>query len=417
MHAVSADKIKILISGRFGNLNMGDDAILLGMIESITGKIPDADFLVFADDPDFIKKYYNILSFPQWPVGLKRNFTVFFHIGFWVYLFNLIKNLKDADIFVLGGGGFLGGGFRQRSNFGVAPFWLSKMLLAQLLGKPTVIYGVGVGVIHRRLDRLLMRIVANRAKFITVRNEGSRENLIKCSIDKSKIQVMVDPALCYKPSFEHENAERRFLESAGVLSKLNGKPLIGFVLSPLWTDAKCNSESLNKEQIEIDGVIARCIELLVDKLDARILIFLMQYKEDRNLKSVVNDVFRRTEKKDNIFLIDRTFTPQQCADFISNLNVVVSMKLHPLIISSLAKVPFIAISTHFKIADFMSQIGMQDYVIDVQNISSTQIYDRVRHILNNTASINAMLDENVGRLREKAVISAQLLKDVIDNCV
>lgn len=70
-----AGKIKILISGRFGNLNIGDDAILLGMVQAISEKIPNADFLTFADDPDFIEKQYGICSFPHWPVGMKRCFT------------------------------------------------------------------------------------------------------------------------------------------------------------------------------------------------------------------------------------------------------------------------------------------------------------------------------------------------------
>lgn len=411
------DKIRILISGRFGNLNMGDDAIFLGMVQAITGKIPNADFLVFADDPGFIEKQYGIRSFPHWPVGLKRRFTAVFRIGFWVYLLRLIKVLKSADLFILGGGGFLEGGFRRRSNFGVVPFWLSKMLLAQLLGKPTVMYALGVGIIHRRLDKFLMRVIGNRAKLITVRNAGSRNNLIDCSIVPSKIQVTADAAFGYRPSFEKRNVKCRFLEDFRVLSNLNGKPLIGFVLSPLWTNTNHNGDALCKDQIEFDGIIARSIDLLTEKLDARILVFLTHYREDKCLKSVVDDIYSRTEKKENVFIIDRTFTPQQYADFISHLNVIVSMKLHPLILSSLTKVPFAGIVTHYKIGEFMSQVGMQDYVIYCQDTCPKDIYERIQSLLSNASSITGMLENKVSRLREKADLNARSIKDLVGNVV
>jgi len=154
-------KPKILISGWYGNNNVGDETILLGMIQSIREQIPNADFLVFSDDPNFTKNNYRVKSFFQWPHRVQRGLLAILSLFFWIYFLQLIMIIKNSDLFILGGGGLF-----QHTNFGVIPFWLSKLALAQLFRKPTVIYAIGIGLNHRKMDKFLIRIIENRVKLL-----------------------------------------------------------------------------------------------------------------------------------------------------------------------------------------------------------------------------------------------------------
>jgi len=391
-------RFRILISGWYGNNNVGDETILLGMLQSLREQLPDADFLVFSDDPEHTRSNYSVESFRQWPEGLKRNPFVLLRIGFWKYLLRLAKIINQSDLFILGGGGLL-----QHTNFGVIPFWLSKLFLAQLLGRPTVIYAVGVSPDHRKMDSFLIQVLGNRVKLITVRDAESKRNLIRLGVKRPLIRVTADPALFIRPRPWTKDKLERVLGDLGV--RAERRPLIGVALAPLWSVGRKQSG-----QLGFNDTIVKAIDALTGDLGTQVALLVENYKEDETL---MENIFARIKNKEDVLILDRQFTVEENLAFISQLDLLISVRLHPLISASLVETPLVGIVAHPKVAAFLSQVGQEDYEILFEELNPRIICETVKQALRNREQIKRELETNVELLRQKAILNAKLVKKLL----
>ncbi|MFC1560297.1 polysaccharide pyruvyl transferase family protein, partial [Candidatus Margulisiibacteriota bacterium] len=81
--------MKILLAGYFGCGNLGDEAILEALIAGIKKYIPDPQITVLSGNPEETAECYDVVAFDRTNL---RSFR---------------RNLKNCDVFILGGGGIL----------------------------------------------------------------------------------------------------------------------------------------------------------------------------------------------------------------------------------------------------------------------------------------------------------------------
>jgi len=392
-------KKRILISGWYGNNNIGDETILLAMLQSFKEQMPEAEFLVFSDDPTWTQNNYNVDSFYQWPKGVTRNLLAIFHPRFWKYIFQLTRIIKRGDLFLLGGGGLL----EHDTRFGIIPFWLSKIFLAQLLGKPTVMYAIGAGKSKRKFDKFLIQVAANRTKLITVRDKESKKNLLDFyKINRPKIIFTADQSF-----FIQFPNKIRQPESLLVKKKVKEQLKIGIVLLPLWSVGVKDKD--NKKQQKFNQVIIEAIDLITSGLNAKVILRAESYRDD---KKVIDDVYKGLQNKESVFVEDRKVLVEENLKFISQLDVLVSMRLHPLITASIVQTPFVAKVLHPKVANFLLQIKQKNMGLIFDDLSPEKIYKKVEYGLENSAQIKKELKLNVEPLRQKADLNTKLVKEL-----
>jgi polysaccharide pyruvyl transferase CsaB len=384
--------MKIAISGWYGNNNVGDEAILRGTLLTLRKQFEDAEFVVFSDNPEHTRYIYQVDSFYQWPVGLKRNIFAFMRLSFWIYLVRVAMVIRNTDLFVLGGGGLL-----QHDNFGVVGFWLSKLLIAQLLRKPTVMYAIGVGRVKRKLDKMLIRILGNRTDLITVRDKESEKNLLDYyKVRKTKVVFTADNAFAIHPPeiFSHKNAAQAL------------RARIGIVLLPLWSVGIRE----DVEQRRLDSIIIETVERIVNEFGHEVIFISENFREDtKNIERIWSGI-----KNHRRVSVDTTrFTTEQNMEFISKLDVLVSMRLHPLILASLVRTPFVGVIAHAKIEGFLSQMSQQCMGVPYDAMTAEMLCNRIKYALENSRCIRCDIERCVESLAYKAMLNGELLKQVV----
>ena len=164
---------EIVISGYYGFGNAGDEAMLAAMIEVLTELDSSIKITVISGNPEDTRCRHGVAS---------------------VYRLNYLeisRVLSDSQLLISGGGSLLQDVTSERSLY----YYLSIMMLAKKIGTPVMLYAQGIGPVRGRLARSAMRYIGNMVDLITVRDEGSLQELKRLEVTKPPVHITADPVL------------------------------------------------------------------------------------------------------------------------------------------------------------------------------------------------------------------------------
>lgn len=310
---------KILISGYYGFSNAGDEAMLTAIVTSLQQAKPDLDITVLSGHPD--------------DTALKHHVKAIHRFAF----LKIIIAMAKTDLLLSGGGSLLQDVTSSRSLF----YYLSILLLAKLFGKKIMLFAQGIGPIRSSFARKITKYVCKQANLITVRDDGSLEELKSMGFQDKEVLVTSDAVFSLKPA--DKELGRKILSGYN----LGAKPIIGFALRQWQGQARFVEE------------FAKAAEQLRDKYKAQIVFLPLQFPADKDLSAQV--IAKMQDSKDTIIL-DNRFSTEEYMAIISNVSLLIGMRLHALVFGALANVPFIAISYDPKVDRFVA--GMAGSVLD-----------------------------------------------------
>lgn len=173
----------ILIIGNYGAGNLGDDAILAGILTDLKavgyrGKIA----VTHGGHASSADLYKGLQKVPFVPFGLRSRFSI---------RRKEAKNaIREADLVILGGGGLF-----VDTESRLAPWiWAAQANACRALRTPYLIYGQSVGPLKSWTSRFLTKRVFRSAKAIHVRDGASHRLLLDWGISAT---LGSDPALSW----------------------------------------------------------------------------------------------------------------------------------------------------------------------------------------------------------------------------
>lgn len=378
----------LTIKGGFGVGNIGDDAILISMLDSINCEFDDPNFIIFSGDSNTMAK-------------LRRSHrikTISFSVKNMRSAVDIIKYINDSDLFVFGGGGLLydhHGPFVLLSN-------LSTVIIAKILRKPIIFYSIGVGPLNTIFGKLVTKIVANNVSVITVRDLGSEILLKELGINKTPICVASDPAISLLPE---ENTSTRENIQRLKNEQIHGKKIvIGLSLRFLKT-----------EKIDLK-IIANVCDQLVELYDAKIVFFPMcQHKHawHENDLNVANELIHLLKHKNDFRILKGDYTPSNIKAIIGHMDLFIGMRLHSLIFSASMCVPTIGIVYDPKVKEFLHTVGQERYLIDIHNLDGTELLSVIRDAYSNKEQIISNLKTKIIYLQKQALIPSKQISKLI----
>jgi len=142
---------------------------------------------------------------------------------------------------------------------------------------------------------------------------------------------------------------------------------------------------------ELVVAASHTIQSLRDQFDARILLFsayqsnLVQWEDDLPWLEEIKRVFL---KDPEVILVDNELTIPEYVEFISQLDLMVGMRLHSCLIALRTGVPAVNINYSLKGRDIMRHLSLDDRVIELEDFMSDPytITAKVRQILTNGES-------------------------------
>lgn len=361
---------KIVISGYYGFANAGDEAMLTAMIEAFTLLDPHIAITVLSGNPEQTRTQHGVkaihrLNYPE-----------------------IIAALRQADLLISGGGSLLQDVTSDRSFY----YYLSLVMLAKKLGIPVMLYAQGIGPVQGNLARSAMRVIGNMVDLITVRDEGSREELLDLKIIKPPVHVTADPVLALNPM--DVSFGRVLLAQAGI--KRGSRPCIGISVRE-W-----------QNWVHYKKVFAETADIIAGKWKAQIIYIPMQWPEDIG---AAKEIIRRSEHK--AFLLNEPYTTNELLAMIGQMDLLIGIRLHALIFAAVMNVPLVGVSYDPKIERFLRSLG-HTAAGTLKNITVDRLLCQVEHGMTHREHIKKSLTQCMQILRNDAFRNAELAIGLIE---
>lgn len=424
---------KIVLIGGFGWHDIGDEAQLTTPLIYLKKYIPNVQFLVLSDDPEYSREYHKVETdysishylFPETQNMLQkaiRRFGLDIFLRGVLLLFNANRLRKDKKAFFLNEDGhrFLnnlesgdllfnvgGGNLNSIWRFGGLYAKGLTYLTCSLLKKPIILSGQSIGPLTTWFDRKFAKFSLNKVNAITLRDTTSKSVLKSIGVLKPIIKETADDAVLL-PCATHEVIEAAFLHE-----KIDEHyPLIGVNMIGL---SHFSTEKLNKAT----QILAQVADHLISELDARIVFVPTEYIAVADDRDAISEVLKLMEYKDKSRIIMTEYDDKTLKGIVGQMDLIIGLRYHFIVFATTMHVPSIGIYLdkyyEMKIKGILELMGQEKYACDIDKINSEDIIELVKETLLNRDKITNELEERTKMLGERSLFTieyaAKLLKE------
>jgi polysaccharide pyruvyl transferase CsaB len=353
---------KVLLSGYYGFGNVGDEAILASTIETLRRKEPGIGISVLSANPEETSRTYGVESYAR------MSFR------------EVVAGILSSDLIVFGGGSLL----QDDTSFRSLLYYLSVIFASRALGRQVVVYANGIGPIRSLAGRLLTRLALSLARRVTVRDPESEKLLKRIGVRKP-VRVTADPAFLLSPS--PPDRCDRILREAGVGSE---QRLVWLALRP------------RKAPDAFYLSFAPAVALLRSRGYEPCL--LVMHERDRDLVPLINSALSAGGHRPAPSV--GVVSPSDVLGLLQRSSFCLGMRLHTLILSARAAVPFIGVEIDPKIGAFCRAAGCP-VLPDPMKSGRTDLTLELERLMD-------VRDQLETRLRDKLPLFRNLAEDNVD---
>lgn len=345
-----------IVCGAYGHGNAGDDAILKSIIQSVQELDDTMPITVLAKNTQSIKKRYRVNS---------------------IYSFNvprMFSAMRKSVLYINGGGTLIQNATSRRSLW----YYLFTLRLAKFLGNKVDMYGCGIGPVRGEKNiRLVKKVLDRSVDTITLREKDSMTELESFGVKRPEILLSSDPALVLTPSSQLD--VDIYLKKHGLQA---GQKYICFMLRT-WQGFEDKASAF-----------ASCADRAYEQYGMTPVFLSLNIFHDTSAAQKVAQ-----KMKAPYHILDDWAEPELLIGLLGHMDVVVSMRLHGLIFSSLSGVPLVGVAYDPKIGSFLKYLEAGT-CIELGDVNEEALNNAVKHAVE-------LLPQ-----REKLQEKAQKLKDM-----
>lgn len=359
------------ISGSYGGLNLGDEAILAATVPQLRATLPDVEVVVFSRNAGHTRRHHPVDRVVN-PRDALRD--------------EIIPEVERLDLLLLGGGGIL---YDTEAHT-----YLREVVIAQSRGIPTFAFAIGIGPLRNPEERAAVRDGLNRMVGITVREISAKRLLEEIGVE-TPIHLTADPALL----LEAEPFTEAMLQQEGIPP---GERLIGISVREKGAAAPDLSEAAYHE------LIAEAADFMVHRFEARVVFVPMERADLAEAHRVISYM----AAPECTHVLRGHYRPQQILGLMQHFEMAVGMRLHFLIFGAVAGIPLIALPYAAKVSDFLQSLGVHESSA-IQTEHSGRLLARIDRLWDERDSQRARIRARVPELQDMARQSAPLAASVI----
>lgn len=300
---------KLLIIGNYGAGNLGDDAILGGIVTDLkTIGFEGTIAVTHGGVPTSREIYKGLKKIPFFPSGLRSRLNSKKSAS--------CLELATSDLVILGGGGL----FVDQDSLRAPFIWYSQAKACWKAKKDYICYGQSVGQLGFFLNRWMAKRVFKKAKAVLVRDQASVDLLKSWGITSV---LGVDPALSWLMTEKRKVPRKTLLLVVLRLWKNVGEEMWALILKELRVFAKRKN-----------------LKLLLAGFDAM----------DEEEKSMIHSF-----EKDYL----DAMSARLAFEAIEKSELVLSMRLHGGIFALAAGTPFVSLAYTQKVSTFWAAMKVK----------------------------------------------------------
>jgi polysaccharide pyruvyl transferase CsaB len=352
---------RVGITGSYGGLNLGDEAILHSMIDQLRRDLPGVEITVFSRDAEDTKRRHSV----ERAVPVRKMSRA-----------EVVPEIERLDLLLFGGGGIL--------YDAEARIYLREVVIAKEHGVPVMLYAVGAGPLKDPAVQAAVREALEGVQAITVRERSAQRELEEAGVHRDVV-VTADPALLLKP----EPLPRSILKTEGLEGR---RRLIGMSVREPGVAAP------DLDEKKYHGLLANAADFMIDRFDADVVFVPMERSvlDTQHSHAVIAQMLRAQRAT----VLKGEYSSGQILSLMGRFNFAVGMRLHFLIFAAMRNTPFIALPYAGKVSGFLEDLKLPTPPINLVNPGRLiahldESWDRRR-------SIKAILAKSVPALQERS---------------
>lgn len=363
---------KLVICGNYGATNVGDEAILDGILSLVRASYPEAEITVLSSNPQATRKLHNVSSVLMVPAGFRS-----FVNGILKGTFGeTLRTIKNCDAFFLGGGGLF-----TDEKLKAVVIWFLQGLAAIWCKKRLFMIGQSVGPLGSRIGKKLTSYIFQRASVVTVRDSHSAGVLRDLNVPAP--HVLADPAFAVHTDIVPSMDRERYV---------------------VWTARPWMNGSNEKQYM----ACARLIDWLFEThgLKSVLVPFQVHQEHDAEVLKVIQGMVKNSEA---VEIYEYTDDLHELLELFSKATAVVGMRLHSMIFSIMTHTPLIALSYSSKVKGLLEDAGMGDYILPWGDASFSDLKLRFEKLLEH----KEVLIDNLGEAHILMTANARKHEEIL----
>lgn len=277
----------------------------------------------------------------------------------------LVRHILRSDVLVFGGGNILKELYRSvgRWTYSTLVMVLAVVLLARVARKPVLMANIGIGPVSSRFGRLLVRMILASVWLVSVRDAGSLRFARSVGCPPDKVHLVPDAVWVRETDVLYMPARQ---ENSPIRIAINLNKDVD--VADEW-DA-----FLDRLVVSLNQVAA------TRPVEFHALPMQCSFKIGTDLE-VLRDVLRRVDAPVHFHA---PADHDHVAAIIAECDLVVSERLHAIVMSAILGCPVIALPYDVKVRELAAQLGIRERSFDVSaDLDPAELTAAILHTLDN----------------------------------
>lgn len=346
------------IFGYYGQGNAGDEAILSALMDGIKTELPTAHISVCSANPDETKKEHHVNAYPFFGLGLKSIIKGLLRKTRKDYL-NAVISFFRSDVIIIGGGGlFFDSAETNEWIFG----YINLIHRAKRYGKKIALVGISVGPLHHKGSEEAINEAFALVDLISVRDNTSRDTLIRCGVAPERIHVIPDLVFTLNSASDERVTEILTQESFPTQG-------CNIALTPCCYNTK--------QPGWVEQYIAFC-ERAVAELNCNLWLIPMQRNDSHDDLSAIDTIYAglSEQAKSRAHRLRGIYNAKEIQGIISKANAVLAERLHGSIMAINTNTPVLSIAYMPKVVGVLELAKLEERIIANADFLSGAFQDR-----------------------------------------
>ena len=278
------------------------------------------------------------------------------------------------------------------------PFRYTRPLLESLrrCRKPHAMMGVGVNSVTTPAGRAFFRKYYDRVALFSVRDDHCGNALLDLGIAPDRIVVAADPVFAWQPARELAEGMEGLLEAAaGAACRIAVN-----VTHEEW-----------RQQASLYEAVARCCDRLQTELGAAVVFFAADCRPGPAFDPAAIETATRRMRQSALCLPARNYRPAELATFLGRFDLVLSMRMHPLLLGALGGAVPVGVVRQPKMVRVLEEVGAGARLA-AEALAAEPLFEACRHCLQTLPRQRALLQERLAMLARREAANRQAIAAV-----
>lgn len=423
---------KIGVFGHYGNKNLGDEAIILAVIQNLKLRIPGVAIQCFSINPKDSSARYKVTSHPirrekvtavtvdqvaenseflraqneirVEPAASKIHQikNILKKIPFVFAVLKIVQKILELPVLFFKELGFLKTSYRAvkgvdlllftgsnqfLDNFGGSwgfPYTLFKWsLLARIAGKKIAHISVGAGPLDKLLSKSFILGSVSLSEYLSFRDHGSKD-LTKRFLGFKSARVFPDLAhsLRWEDDLDRESNDHK-----------KERMVVGINPMPIYDKRYWHIADDAKYEQFIEKIAHFSMDLIARNYD---IVLFGTHPKDRDVSDdILNYISSQVDKKLLSFCsVKSVDTVLDLMTMLSSFDLIIATRFHGVLLSLLARKTVVALCYGAKTTELMVEAGQGEYALDFESFTLTQLDSAFTRLTENLVRQRDLIAKN-----------------------